>query len=176
MRYQKARFGKDPAYKRLLQMRKRVASMLMQPHRRGREVDMGHRRTSTCMRLCGCRIEEMREALEAKFYDREDGEPMLWENYGKGAENWVLDHIKPVCLFDWWTTEGLKEAFHHSNTQPLWYADHKAKTVEDLTLARLRRLNDPEYGKRVEGWRVTEGSPSWDELMAAGESLTMATP
>ena len=162
-RYQQARFGQDPEYKKLIGMRGRFGSMLFQHHRKGKP-ELPRRKTQACLKLCGCSWEELREAMESKFYTRKNGEVMTWDNHGKHAQHWVVDHIKPICLFDWWTHKGRQEAFHHSNTQPLWYEDHRMKCDEDRTLARLRAQNDPAYGQRVAKWRLPHNQlPTYEE-------------
>lgn len=177
MRYRNERFGNDPEYLKLIHMRRRVASMLL---KRRADPDRPTRKTSTCKKLCGCDWQEMRDAIEAKFYDAEDGRSMTWENYGKGPGKWCLDHIKPVCLFDWWTHKGRQEAFHWSNTQPLWYEDHLVKSKEDLALARLRKMNDPSYAQRVAKWRtLPDVLPTYDgsdsEVMAQLERMLQSS-
>ena len=45
-------------------------------------------------------------------------------------ENFEIDHVKPICLFDVSKDEELKEAFNWKNTQLLLKADHKQKAVK----------------------------------------------
>ena len=164
-KYLKARFSDDPEYQKLIGWRHRFTSMLMK-ERRPSET---RRNTNACQRLCGCSWQEMRDQIEAKFYDG-----MRWSDYGPKTSNWVLDHIKPICLFDWWTHEGRRKAFHHQNVQPLWYKDHKIKCVEDRALARLRALNDSTYAARVQKWRVLDPAAqelTWEDIEAEAEKL-----
>lgn len=148
-RYREARFGKDPTYKRLLGMRRRFGSMLLKKHRVTGERK--RRETQTCFKLCGCSWQEMRDHIQAQFQ-----EGMTWENHGNGRDNWVLDHIKPICLFDWWTWKGIQEAFHWSNVQPLWYKQHRAKSDDDNRRARVRAMEDPDYASKLLGPRLTD--------------------
>lgn len=53
---------------------------------------------------------------------------MTWENYGWGDGKWVIDHIKPISLFDIKEREERYSANHYSNLQPLWYVQNDAKS------------------------------------------------
>jgi hypothetical protein len=70
----------------------------------------------------GCTTKTFRAHIESKFQ-----EGMSWSNYG-GKHGWVLDHIKPLCRFDFSKEEEIKKAAHYTNTQPLWYHQNSAKT------------------------------------------------
>ncbi len=78
----------------------------------------------------------------------------------------MVDHVEPICLFDWWTDEGLKEAFHWSNVQPLWYKEHREKTSLDLREARVRKMKDSEYRKRLPNQYLPPLEGSNDEILA----------
>lgn len=151
VRYRDGRFSRDPEYRKLIQWRQRFNSVLFGRMKRDAA---SRRKTHTCRKLCGFDLEEVVARIESRFYKSEDGKVMTWENHGKTRNHWVIDHIKPVCLFDWWTHEGRREAWHPDNLQPLWYLDHMKKCVEDRVLARLRRREDPSYAQRVQKWRV----------------------
>lgn len=140
-RYLKARFSDDPAYKRMLGFRQRFTSCLVRKWAGGKEPQ---RNMQTSQKLFGCSWAQFRAHIEAQFQPR-----MTWENYGKGPEKWCLDHKRPICLFDWWTWEGLKQAFHWSNVQPLWGWQHRAKTDFDLALGRKRAISDSELKQRL---------------------------
>ena len=81
----------------------------------------------------GCSIEFLKEYLESRFYNSEDGIPMSWSNYGKNG--WELDHIKPLSTFDLTNLEQFKEACNYTNLSPSWRADNRAKS--DLPVGRL---------------------------------------
>ncbi len=70
--------------------------------------------------MIGCTYEELCKYLESKFQPG-----MTWENQGK----WHIDHIKPLALFDPLNPEHTKEAWHHSNLQPLWAKDNFSKGI-----------------------------------------------
>ena len=53
--------------------------------------------------------------------------------------NWtniVIDHVKPICMFDVTKDEELKEAFNWKNTQTLFKEVHQQKGT---------KLNFPDY-------------------------------
>ncbi len=146
-KYAVAREHWEPNWKNIAAWRSKFTSMLLKKRPGGdpflgREND--RRITKTCDKMCGCSWQHLRDHIQRQFRPG-----MTWENHGKGREDWVLDHIKPICMFDWWKPEGLKEAFHWSNVQPLWYIEHRAKSAEDKRLARARKFNDEEYRKRL---------------------------
>lgn len=69
------------------------------------------RRSNSSMDYLGCDIDFYKSYLEGLFQ-----EGMSWENYGE----WHIDHIKPIISFDLSKEENIFDAFHYSNTQPLW--------------------------------------------------------
>lgn len=69
----------------------------------------------------GCTTKTFRAHIESKFQ-----EGMTWSNYGV-KNGWVLDHIKPLCRFDFLKEEEVKKSSHYTNTQPLWYHQNSAK-------------------------------------------------
>jgi hypothetical protein len=70
--------------------------------------------------------EELRVYLESKFYDRQDGTKMSWDNYG--SKGWHIDHVIPLSKFNLSCTEEFKRACHHTNLQPLWMEDNLRKS------------------------------------------------
>ncbi len=163
LRYQQARFGKDPEYRRMLGYRHRFVSWLVRRWAKGEAPTRNHQ---TGRREFGCTWEEMRAHVEAKWQ-----EGMTWENYGKSRESWVLDHVRPICLFDWWKEEGLKQAFHWSNVQPLWWWQHRAKNERDLREARMKRRGCKELRERLQPEYAPDLEGTDEEIMArlAGE-------
>lgn len=71
--------------------------------------------------LLACTTKTFRAHIESKFQ-----EGMSWSNYAV-AEGWVLDHIKPLCRFDFSKEEEVKKGSHYTNVQPLWYYQNSAK-------------------------------------------------
>jgi hypothetical protein len=71
--------------------------------------------TIKSMELLGCSIEDFKKYFESTGMD--------WNNYGK----WHIDHIKPICSFDFSDVEQIKLCFHYSNLQPLWAEDNLVK-------------------------------------------------
>lgn len=72
--------------------------------------------------VIGCSGNFLKKHLESKFQ-----KGMTWENYGYGQGKWVIDHIKPLSLFNRLDKEDLKRASHYTNLQPLWYHQNDAK-------------------------------------------------
>jgi hypothetical protein len=65
-------------------------------------------------------LEELMAHLEAKFLPG-----MTWDNRGE----WHIDHIRPLCSFDFQTPEcpQFREAWALTNLQPLWAVDNLKK-------------------------------------------------
>lgn len=70
------------------------------------------RRTNTSSILLGCDIETYIEYMEYLF-----DETMNWDNYGT---LWHIDHVRPLCTFDLSLEQEQKEAFHWTNTRPMY--------------------------------------------------------
>ena len=86
----------------------------------------------------GCTTKTFRAHIESKFQ-----EGMAWSNYGV-KNGWVLDHVKPLCRFDFSKEEEVKKGSHYTNTQPLWYHQNSAK----------RNLYTPEHPMGWSGFDV----------------------
>jgi hypothetical protein len=72
----------------------------------------GKIKNSSVLKLIGCNIDELKTHIEKQFYNG-----MNWNNWG---EVWEIDHIKPICSFDFTDANQQKECFHHTNLQPLF--------------------------------------------------------
>jgi hypothetical protein len=68
--------------------------------------------------LLGCTPGQFKDYIQSKFLPG-----MTWENRGL----WHVDHIRALSKFDLSTDEDRAEAFHYSNTQPLWAEDNFKK-------------------------------------------------
>ena len=79
------------------------------------------RKDNTTTEYIGCSFDFYRQYLEERFKDG-----MSWDNYGE----WHIDHIKPLSLFDFNDEKELKEAFHYTNTQPLWAKENLSKGIK----------------------------------------------
>lgn len=161
-KYGIAREQWDPSWRRIGLMRSRFISMLFKKHRRGNSWGGENRITKTCDAICGCGWQQLRDHVEKQFRPG-----MTWENHGNGGELWVVDHIKPVCLFDWWTDAGLLAAFHWTNVQPLWWAEHREKSRGDQVSARKRKQVDPEYRMRLPTYGALPPLEGTDEEIMA---------
>jgi hypothetical protein len=78
----------------------------------------GKQKTFSSIEYIGCSIDDLKLHLEEQFTDG-----MNWENYG----DWHIDHIKPLCSFDFSKEEELFYAWNYTNLQPLWAKDNLAK-------------------------------------------------
>lgn len=99
----------DPAFKLKENIRRRMWGALKRNEK--------HANTEM---LLGCSIQEFKVYLESKFT-----EGMSWYNYGS---MWHVDHIKPLSLFDLYSNEQQKIAFHYTNCQPLLAQDNLKKS------------------------------------------------
>lgn len=72
--------------------------------------------------LIGCTVLEAKEHIEKQFTDG-----MSWDNHGNGEGKWNIDHIKPLHTFNLFDIEQQKEAFHYTNTRPLWFIDNMSR-------------------------------------------------
>lgn len=71
----------------------------------------------------GCDSKLLTSYMESKFLLG-----MLWSNYGWGEGKWVIDHIKPLSMFNVENKEERYSANHYLNLQPLWYSQNEAKS------------------------------------------------
>lgn len=82
-------------------------------------------KSGSAVRDLGCSIDYLKSYLEDRFYIRDTGEEMSWDNYG--VKGWNIDHIRPLAFFDLTAREQFLEACHYTNFQPLWWEDNIAK-------------------------------------------------
>lgn len=76
--------------------------------------------------VVGKSADDLKSYLKSKFYLKEDGTEMTWENYG--PTGWHIDHIKPLSKFDLTNIEEFKQACYYANLQPLWAKDNLVKS------------------------------------------------
>jgi hypothetical protein len=74
--------------------------------------------------LVGYTLKELMTHLEKQFLPG-----MTWQNYGKRAGQWSIDHIRPVSSFHFNQAEDIefKECWALSNLRPMWHADNIRK-------------------------------------------------
>ena len=77
-------------------------------------------KTDRTAALLGYSVEDLRAHLESHF---EQG--MSWENYGKGADSWSIDHSRPISSFPLTTT--LAEINSLENLRPMWHRKNCSK-------------------------------------------------
>jgi len=70
--------------------------------------------------LVGYTLKDLKKHLEKQFIDG-----MTWDNYG----NWHIDHIIPVSLWEFETSEDneFKQCWSLANLQPLWAKENISK-------------------------------------------------
>lgn len=94
-------------------LRIRLTTLLNQALRRYKFV-----RAAPLSELLGCTMPELIAHLEAGFKPG-----MSWERKSEID----IDHIRPICSFDWSDPEQQRACFHHSNLQLLWHHENMAK-------------------------------------------------
>ena len=110
IKYCRQKRKSDPAYKLKDNCRRRIRKVLAKAGLRSSE------RTHV---LLGCSPTFFRNYIEQLLLPG-----MTWDNYGKV---WHIDHKKPLAIFDLTIAAQRAEAFHFSNTQPLWAPDNIRK-------------------------------------------------
>ena len=75
-------------------------------------------KSSSTREILGIDIDLYRKWIEFQFTPE-----MNWDNF-------EIDHVKAICLFDVSKEEKLKEAFNWKNTQPLLKHDHQKKGIK----------------------------------------------
>ena len=116
------RYQTDVNFRLTTNIRARI-KMALKAHKRsgGRGVVL----QGSKLGLLGCTITDYAEYLAKQF---EPG--MSWANHGE----WHIDHIKPVCTFDLSDDAQLREAFHYTNTRPLWAAENLSRPKNKLVI------------------------------------------
>jgi hypothetical protein len=78
-------------------------------------------KSGTSRDIIGCDWEALRAHLAAGFTPG-----MSWDNYGQYG--WHIDHIKPLANYDMADPAQVRQAWHYSNLQPLWWTDNLEKS------------------------------------------------
>ncbi len=98
-------------------------------------------KAKSAIKLLGCTIDFFKEHMAAKFR-----EGMTWQNHGKGAGKWHIDHIIPCSAFDMSRKEEQIKCFHYTNLQPLWEYENLSKNAKTINqIGQNPRL--PENGE-----------------------------
>lgn len=92
--------------------------------------DLKVERENSSLAYLGCDRAFFKRHIESQFT-----EGMTWENYGRGRDKWVIDHIKPCCSFDLTKEEEQRVCFNWSNLRPLWTLDNISKIAQDKLLS-----------------------------------------
>jgi hypothetical protein len=109
-KYARKRRATDPGYRLTQNIRSAINYYL----RTG-----GAAKSQQSERLLGCTFERYMRYIESKF-----APGMTWDMVGKEIH---IDHIRPLSSFDLTDPIQQRQAFHYTNTQPLWAADNLRK-------------------------------------------------
>jgi hypothetical protein len=77
-------------------------------------------KTDTTALLLGYTTKELKNNLEKHFSDG-----MSWENYGKGKNQWSIDHTKPISTFK--KDASIMEINALENLRPMWHTQNCSK-------------------------------------------------
>jgi hypothetical protein len=77
-------------------------------------------KTDRTAALLGYSVDELRAHIEAHFAPK-----MSWENYGKGMDQWSIDHSRPISSFP--LTATLAEINSMKNLRPMWHRENCSK-------------------------------------------------
>ena len=108
-RYIRRKLAVDPVFRMVVRLRARTRKAFLR---------LGKQRPETTKALLGCTGEALRAQFEAAF-----APGMSWENMSE----WEIDHVRPIASFDLTDEAQIRQAFHHTNLQPLWRLDNRRK-------------------------------------------------
>lgn len=91
--------------------------------------------------VLGCSLQDAVDFIASQFKPGQ-----TWDNWGRGAAKWQLDHIYALCLYDPTSNAGVKSGMHHTNLQPLWNHEHEKKSAADCAAAAIDRANKAATG------------------------------
>jgi hypothetical protein len=102
-----------------ISLRSRISCIIWNYRKKGLPKSL---KAGSAVKDLGCSMEELIKYLESLFQPG-----MSWENYGKKAGQWSIDHIYPLSKLDLTDREQFLKGCHFNNLQPLWYVDNLAK-------------------------------------------------
>lgn len=108
-RYQKMKIKTDPVFVLKERIRQRILRLLTSKCKSAKTQD-----------LLGLSFSDFFVYLKSLFWPG-----MVSENYGK--KGWHIDHIRPLDSYNLLDPAQQKDAFHHTNIQPLWWDDNLIK-------------------------------------------------
>jgi len=130
--WQRKKMATDPHFRTVCYLRNRQNRAIKQA---------GQNKMGKSFDLLGCDQVTLISHIEKQFQPG-----MNWDNRGREAGTWQIDHIVAIFNFDLSTAEGQRAAFHYTNLQPLWYDDHlKKSALED----EARRRNRPQDAGKI---------------------------
>lgn len=94
----------------------------------------------------GCPIEALIKHIEEGWVVGMD-----WDNYGRFAGKWTIDHIVPLGLVDLTDRESLVQICNYKNLRPLWWFSNSSKRDQwpdpadiKIDLTKIKFLDKPE--------------------------------
>ncbi len=125
--YRKANRKKITAYQVKWIMNKRRTDphfrMIQDLRIRARAALKGGLKQESTTQLLGCDKDTAIRFIEGQFKPG-----MTWDNHGRKAGCWVVDHRVPIAAHDLTTEEGRRAAFRYTNLQPLWFEENLEKS------------------------------------------------
>ena len=125
-KYVMGRYHSDPAFKLMMNLRRRVRLALE-----------GNSKSARTQALLGCTVDELLKHLEAQFT-----EGMTWQNID-------VDHIVPCASFNLEDPHQQRLCFHFSNLQPLFPTDNQSKGAKTTERAANREWNGTMWVDKV---------------------------
>ena len=116
LEYRTNRFKNDASFNLITKTRGRIYSALKVKTKKKKERTIEY---------LGCNCNFYKDYIESLFTVG-----MTWEKYLNGEIH--IDHITPISSFKVLNEEELKQAFHYTNTQPLWAKDNMKKGAKIL--------------------------------------------
>ena len=112
----RARYAADPSLRLESKLRRRAWLCVDR-------LAKGYGKQTGWIDLLGCTYETLKQHIEGMFKPG-----MTWNNKSKAG--WGPDHIKPCVCFDLSDEVQLRQCFHYTNLQPLWYHENLSKNSE----------------------------------------------